>query len=107
MSVLIILCLMAVLMVLYGYHALRLMKLLEHDYPEKLEKMNFPKKMGEIFYCSTFKTGGNFIRFVYSNDNFNNPEIARLKSRIKLIILLSGIWLVSFVIYCRHAYSTG
>jgi len=95
------LAIMIISMPLYAYHTLKLTWYLEKNHKDELEKMNFPKKLSKFCYFSTPRTGGNFIKFVYSKNNFNDSTITSLKPKIKFAILLFflGIFGVIYIFW--------
>ena len=85
-----------VILYLYAVTALKLRWYLDKYYPEFVDRSDFPVKMSKRMYRATLGTGANWIRFVYSDNHLNDPEIKRLKAHNKAVILAAIIWLAVF-----------
>ena len=83
---------------LYGYTALKLRWRLEEKHGEFVSGSDFPKKESDYCYTSTPKTGGSWLRFVFSDNDLNDPVVTRLKAVNKAVIYGAGIWVVFFVV---------
>lgn len=91
---------MLVIMALYAYYALTLRWYLDENHSEFVESSDFPKKMSRTMYYSSFRTGGNWIRFIFSGNDLNDPGVRRLKNRNRTLILAALVWVVVFVGFC-------
>ena len=87
-----------ILMVLYSIYIIKLRWYLEEKYPDDLEKLNFGKKISRLCYYTKPGQARNVMRFIFSDFDFDNQRIIELKTRLRIVIYLSGAWVIGFIL---------
>lgn len=70
------------------------------NHSEFAGKSDFPKKLSRTMYLSTPRTGGNWLRFVYSRNDLNDPAVRQLKAGNRAVIFAALVWVILFCSYC-------